>query len=171
MEVFVRVENFPSYLIGDQGTVLSLNYRGNTGRTKEMGKYVQRDGYQQVELYKNGEGKRITVHRLVAKHFVRKPEGKNEIDHINNDKTDNRAENLRWVTRGENVRNAFEEGLYENREGENSNTAKLTEEEVVEIRRLYEKTEKTQYDLADMYGVSQVQIGRIVRRETWTNLS
>ena len=171
MEVFVRVENFPGYLISDQGTVLSLNYRGNTGKTKEMGKYEQKDGYQQVELYENGESKRITVHRLVANHFLEKTEGKDEIDHINNDKTDNRAKNLRWVTRGENVRNAFEEGLYKSRKGKNSNTAKLTEEEVVEIRKIYENTEKTQYDLADIYGVSQVQIGRIVRRETWTNLS
>ena len=46
------------------------------------------------------------VHRLVAEAFIDNPQGYTEIDHLNRDKSDNRAENLRWVTHSENMRNS-----------------------------------------------------------------
>jgi exodeoxyribonuclease VII small subunit len=49
--------------------------------------------------------KNYTVHRLVATAFIENPEEKAEIDHINTIRTDNRVENLRWVTRSENFLN------------------------------------------------------------------
>lgn len=62
-------------------------------------------GYRRFSLYKNGEGKRAYVHRLVAESFVPNVENKSEIDHINTIRHDNRVENLRWVTRKENRNN------------------------------------------------------------------
>lgn len=63
-------------------------------------------GYCYVNLKAiNGKWKHELVHRLVALHFVDNPEGKTEVDHIDRDKTNNNAENLRWATRSENNRN------------------------------------------------------------------
>ena len=50
-------------------------------------------GYLQVFLYKNGRSKRFTVHQLVASYFLPDQMGK-EINHINEDKLDNRVENV-----------------------------------------------------------------------------
>lgn len=59
------------------------------------------NGYVQVQL-SNGKSKEYRVHRLVATAFHERPEGKTEVNHINEIKTDNRAENLEWVTKTEN---------------------------------------------------------------------
>lgn len=60
--------------------------------------------YLGANLCRNGEVKGIHIHRLVAEVFCDRPDGKDVVDHINNNKNDNRACNLRWVTQQENVR-------------------------------------------------------------------
>lgn len=63
---------------------------------------VDKVGYVLVNLSRDGAYRRYLVHRLVAKAFlVRKP-GKDQVNHINFDKGDNRLVNLEWVTRSEN---------------------------------------------------------------------
>ena len=49
--------------------------------------------------------KKLRVHRIVAETFIPNTEDKPEVDHINRIRTDNRVENLRWVTRLENAQN------------------------------------------------------------------
>ena len=60
--------------------------------------------YLGLQLYKDGKANSVHVHRLVAEVFCERLEGKDVVDHINSNKNDNRAENLRWVTQKENVR-------------------------------------------------------------------
>lgn len=50
----------------------------------------------------NGKRKNELIHRLVALHFIDNPEGKPEVNHINQIRDDNRVENLEWVTKSEN---------------------------------------------------------------------
>lgn len=68
---------------------------------------VSKHGYRRVTLYNNGIKWRVFIHRLVAEAFVPNPDNKPEIDHINTNPTDNRAENLRWVTHKENQNNCL----------------------------------------------------------------
>ena len=59
-------------------------------------------GYHVVKVSDGIHSKRKLVHRIVAEAFIPNPENKPQIDHINRIKTDNRVENLRWVTNSEN---------------------------------------------------------------------
>lgn len=94
------------YMVSSLGRVKSLNYN-RTGKEQILKPLKTGDGYLQVRLYKNGEKEQLLVHRIVAIAFIPNPEGKPEVDHINNDgpKTDCRAVNLRWVTSIENKNN------------------------------------------------------------------
>ena len=85
----VSVDGEMKSLIG-QGRILKPSYDGR--------------GYLHVNLRKNGTRKNGKIHRLVAQAFIPNddPEHKTQVNHINEDKTDNRVENLEWVTPSEN---------------------------------------------------------------------
>ena len=96
------------YIITNTGRVFSMTRRDKLFRLQGGGEVIlHKDGggYPFAVLYKNGKGKQVKVHRLVAKHFISNPDNKPCIDHINGIKTDNRACNLRWCTHKENCNN------------------------------------------------------------------
>ena len=101
------------YQVSNQGRVRSLDRevkrKGNsicTLKGKIKKNTIGKKGYLYTYLTdKNGNTKSIFTHRLVAQAFISNPENKPEIDHINGIRNDNRVENLRWVTKEENMNN------------------------------------------------------------------
>lgn len=69
-------------------------------------------GYVNVTLTKNGIKSIFSQHRLVAEHFVNNPRNLNIVNHIDEDRANNHASNLEWVTHAENLahRGAFQRG-------------------------------------------------------------
>lgn len=73
--------------------------------------HLKKNGYLCVDLSKETKVKTLTVHRIVAMAFLEKIEGKEQVNHKNGNKLDNRVENLEWVTSQENRIHAFKTGL------------------------------------------------------------
>lgn len=68
---------------------------------------VSTDGYLITDIQINKKNKTFKTHRLIAETFYGIPDEGLQVDHINRIKTDNRVENLRWVTIKENLENRF----------------------------------------------------------------
>lgn len=88
--------NFENYQISDDGRVWSK-------KNNKWLKPIDVNGYKKASLYKNGKEYQRLVHRLVAEAFIPNPNNYDEINHINENKSDNRVENLEWCTPSYNI--------------------------------------------------------------------
>lgn len=104
------------YYIGNKGTVKTYSLKRKTFKILSPGisKTCKSDkqGYLQIGINIDGKNKSFRVHRIVIKYFgFRKNSEKNEVNHIDGNKHNNRIENLEWVTSSQNNYKAYELGL------------------------------------------------------------
>ena len=105
-EIWKDVKNYEDlYQVSNLGQV----------KSKKSGRILKtppiKTGYLRLNLLKNGKPKQAYVHRIVAEVFIPQKIGKSEINHIDGDKTNNRIENLEWVTHKENILHSHRIGL------------------------------------------------------------
>lgn len=110
-EIWKDIEGYNGrYQISNQGRVRSFcrSSRNTTSRPRFLTPYI-RNGYLHIAL--SNPLKTFKIHRTVLYHFKGKPKKKQQGNHINGIKADNRIKNLEWVTCQENIRHAFRLGL------------------------------------------------------------
>lgn len=88
---------YPNYTITDDGRVFSLNYN-HTGEKSELKQNENTQGYKHVCLCKNGKSKTIPVHRIVALSYLPNPYNLPEVNHKDENKTNNMVGNLEWCS-------------------------------------------------------------------------
>lgn len=167
-ETWKDIEGFEGlYQVSDLGRVRSLGIRG---RIRSLS--LTKDGYPKVRLIHKGKDKTARVHRLVAEAFIPNPEGKDTVNHIDGNKENNRVSNLEWVDRSEQMYHAYRLGLKPSMGGTNNTQAKLTAEQVKEIRRDYvrQSQEFGTVALAKKYGVTNRVIGLVVNGKSYKNV-
>lgn len=163
------------YLISNLGRVMSLPRGKKTSRNIKS-TYIGNKGYEQVGLSGNGNYRTLRIHRLVAEAFISNPEKKEQVNHIDGVKTNNCVLNLEWNTNQENRNHAKENGLIAKGEthsglsGENHGRSKLTEKQVLKIRELFNSGNYTKESLSKQFGVSRINIYRIVTNKLWKHI-
>jgi hypothetical protein len=105
MDTSKTIENFPNYVIYNDGRVYSLL------KNKFLTPQNNGNGYMKVMLYNNSI-KQVYIHRLVAQHFILNVNNYKYVDHIDRDKQNNHVYNLRWVSASENTRNTADKPRY-----------------------------------------------------------
>jgi hypothetical protein len=163
------------YEVSSHGGVSSkdrwMNHRSGgkvlrRGRVLSPGKTSS--GYLTVSLCRNGCRKTYTVHQLVMEAFVGpRPRGL-QVAHNDGDKLNNSVKNLRYCTQAENEADKVLHGT--DTRGERSGTAKLTEEEALEIYHRSRAGDRN-VDLATEFGVSKAAICEIKSGRNWAWLT
>jgi hypothetical protein len=162
-ERWAKVAGF-SYEVSTEGQVRRIE----TGLVLRPGRTGKYRNYLAVSLCRNGVGRSRRVHVLVLEAFVGpRPTSKHQTNHIDGDTTNNRIENLAWVTPAENMQHAIDTGLLRGLPGSANGRAKLTDDQVALIRNRYAAGGVSQQALADEYGVHQTAIGFVVRGAHW----
>lgn len=177
IEVWKDIEGYEgSYQISNKGRVKSLKriVERKNGRKLDIKEKIidhgnDAYGYPLIILTKNNVKKTKKVHRLVAIAFIDNPENKLCVNHIDGVKTNNEVYNLEWVTRKENSQHAKDIGL-KNDKGESNPSSKLTELEVIEIRRLSKTSNLLQREIAIKFGVTRSTVSHILNRKTWQHI-
>lgn len=140
------------YDITKDGSVIN-KITGHTLAGQPNGK-----GYLRVSI-----GRQLMfIHRLVAEKYIPNPENKEQVNHINGNKLDNRACNLEWVSNQENRNHAIQEDLH--LQGEKCKWSKLNWEKVNYIR---EHPEISTQFFAEQYGVNVSTIRDVKSYKTW----
>jgi len=167
-EVWKPVVGFEEYY--------SVSNKGNVrrnGREKPLKPWLDGSGYPVVSLSVEGEVTKHKIHHLVAKAFIGDPPGPiglgsddYQINHENGEKTDNRPENLTWMTHSENMAHAVKEGHLDNT-GEKYGNSKLDWDKAPRIRALCEETDLTYKEIAERFEVSPSLIVKVIEEEIW----
>lgn len=147
MEIWRDVVGYEDYFqVSNTGKVFSK-------RTSRILKYVvRRNGYCTVATKiggRNGKSLCFKIHRIVAEAFLSQPskemleEAKNckygvlPVNHKDGNKLNNYASNLEWATSSDNIKHAYKIGLLVPLKGERNVSSKLTQEQVIYIRKVY----------------------------------
>lgn len=155
MEIWKQIENTNNYYISSFGNVKAIkpNY---IKKERILKPFKTRKGYLMVDIaLSDGTRKTLSVHRLVALHFIPLMEGKPQVNHKNEIKTDNHVDNLEWVNNQENMVHSHAKTYH----------FKSPEGEVVEVVGLNAFCRKTGLEAPNMH---KLWVGSIHHNKGWT---
>jgi hypothetical protein len=155
------IPEFPKYRVSDLGEV--------TGPRGVLKPQITHKGYLRVCLHDCGIKRYVPIHTLVLEAFVGPRPHRHQGRHLSGDKTDNRVGNLCWGTGSENYDDKRKHGT--DQSGERHGSAKLTWDQIEEIRALRASGPPNTKALAEKYGVHRTIIQRIGKGQLWRALA
>ena len=121
MEIWKDIPNYQGYQVSNYGRVRTHNKITHNEQFKKRvwkdrvlkPKISKKDNCSRVDLWNDGKHKTLLVYRLVAIAFLGLPtDEKMTVNHKDGNRLNNHLDNLEWLTRGDNIRHGFENGLY-----------------------------------------------------------
>ena len=126
-------------------------------------------GYNIIVLRMEDEKRKtIFIHKLVAEYFVdEKPEDATFVIHLDYDRKNNHFSNLKWVNRKQLSEHRRNDKEYDKKKVRN---AKLTETQVIRLKKMIKRGTMRPYRLAMQFGITQTQLSRIMKGENWAHI-
>lgn len=154
METWKKIHRFENYEISNLG-----NVRKKSG--KVLVKRIDKDR-EVINLVKNNKPYSCRICVLVAVAFLRNYKNHSRVRNINGVKSENQATNLEW----NDIKGIFYDGQNNGSSGQKNGRAKITENQVLEIR----KSSLKQKELSKIYGIKQNTISLIKNRHLWAHI-
>lgn len=156
------------YEVSNQGRVRRMKTITSTKAGRIIGT-PNNGGYPMVALCKYGKIKFRAIHHLVMESFWGPMEAGKNVDHVNGIKTDNRLENLEYVTAKENSRRAYATGLSNGLKGDRNPMAKISQSQAVKIKTeaLADTSRGSLKRISNKYGVSTSLVCAIRNGRCW----
>lgn len=171
---FRVIPDYPRYAVNESGTILSICSPSGRGKdrpwkdARTVTHVIRPKGYHVISLCSiNGQKRIRMVHILVLEAFIGPcPEGL-QCRHLDGNPANNHVTNLKWGTSIENANDKLMHGTYI--QGERGSKAKLTNEDVIEIRKRRANGETIE-TIAKDFPLKQNSIYNIVNRRTWKHI-
>ena len=158
-EEWRRVAGFPRYLVSSCGRIKNVEGK--------LLKHATQFGYARVAVWANGLVSHKSLARLVAEAFIGPCPPNLQVNHMDCNKKNNRADNLEYVTQHQNIRHAIANGRWIF--GKRNGNVKLNWSVVRRMRHLYPKVSSEK--LGKMFGVSSQHVLRVVTHKQWKERS
>lgn len=170
------------WIVCEDGSILRPSWKSHTTRYKNgavqtfcsvhkekvLTPTLNSRGYLEVSAKVGDRRPKMSLHRLIAMAFVDGYAEGLTVNHINGNKLDNRPENLEWITLANNTRHQWQTGLV-NLQGENQPNHKLSQKQVVHIRKAL-RAGISANSLSIIAGVSSSIIHLIQHGKRWAHL-
>lgn len=147
---FLPVDGFEDYAVNPYGDVISSKH----AFVKLLSKACSATGYYTISLC-NGKTNTKNVHILVTDAFLQKVENKQQVNHIDGNRENNRLDNLEYCTAKENIQHEFRTGLCSKR-------GLLTEDELNKIVEML-NAGSTYCDIAYKFNISPELVRKIAK--------
>lgn len=162
MVEFRQVPGFEAYSVSEGATLINSSGHIMAKRLND------RTGYLSFSVRKSGRSKKLLVHRAVAFAWIGPPpEGKTCVAHLDGVKTNNHRSNLAWASYKENESHKKLHGTRIC--GEDMPAHKLTEVDVVRVRRL-NKIGVNSTELSKVFGVSRQVVSEVLNGTAWKHV-
>jgi hypothetical protein len=159
--MWMKVNEYIEVSIEGEVRSISRKVKIKNNKTRKVnGKILQQNkhhnGYMKISTKINGKPKTYLVHRLVANAFIANPNNKNQVNHIDGDKSNNHKNNLEWVTQSENQKHAYKTNLQ-------PCTFKINQDIRNTIRLLYPYISISNDKIGELFNVKGTTIHNIVK--------
>lgn len=171
MEVWKDIKGYENYKVSNFGNVIGKKIKTNFGvgykiyDERKINPWLDKKGYNYIDISIYPNKKRFLLHRLVAKHFLDNPNNYPQVNHKDGNKSNNHVDNLEWCTSKQNINHAIKTGLLKF-SGCDNYRSELSKNDVLEIR----KSKLTQRELSEKYKISQTGVSRIKSYKTYKNV-
>lgn len=167
---FKEIPGFPNYYAGSDGEIYSRNYKKNhiPKEYRKLKPGRQRLNYKVYNLKVNGKCIMQRGHVLICIAYHGKRPDKMQCSHLDDDKENNKPQNLKWETDSENKRRKFVNNGGD--KGIKNSRSIFNKEDVIYIRELIMQ-EKTNKQIAQIFNCSPTSISRVRSRKRYSEVA